>query len=161
MKRAIALLVAGGCGGPQAPVPAKPCPAHDDLAKLLAQPVELELRIVERFNWAASCAAIPQHVVRVRVDNQPWCETTIQCDKALRAPPRSFACAGKPIAAGARTLGVELDDQPESLMQITVSLPAFDYAQDGSVFLGAHVKVRVDEQTIRIDPPTVLPQKMM
>jgi hypothetical protein len=161
MKWSIALLGTVACATPAPVAPSNHCPGHDDLASLLAQPVDLDLRVHDDFGWDPSCKSPPEHVVRVTIDNAPWCEVRIPCTTTIQAPAPTFPCTGKPLKAGARHIGVELDARPATEMLRTMSLPAFDYTRDGSVFVGAHVSVWVDDKTILIDPPTASEQLMM
>jgi hypothetical protein len=164
--RSSALVAIAACGG--APPPTQSiqntgCPdTHTgDVVRALSEPVALDIVVLDLLSWGTSCTTHPQRVVRVGIDRKPWCSVTIDCTTTIQAPPRAFPCTGPPVAPGARTLGVEIDGLPASLMLRTMSLPAFDRARDGTFVFGAHVDVWANETQILIDPPTANPTLMM
>jgi hypothetical protein len=156
MRRGLFAAAVLGCGATHA---GERCPPakFGPVERMLAEPVELQLAIVDGFAPVTSCDGKGAGVILVKVDQKAWCEVSIECTTTIRAPPRSFACDGPSVEAGAHDLGVEVVGRPASLTRRTLSLPAFEKAQGGLV-VGAHVQVWVSDERIVIDPPTTMRQ---
>jgi hypothetical protein len=160
MTRAItfAFGALGACAVPQRAREVSPCP--DEPTRVLAAPVQLGVSVGDMLTWPApweehACDGIAPRVVRIAIDKVPWCEVSIPCSVEVREPPRTFACRGAPIPAGARFVTAALVGTATEAGE-QYSLPAFDrYGSGGRCWMfGAHIMVWVYDDHIRIAPPT-------
>jgi len=165
-KRVVWLLLAAssslGCGSATQAAPidvevrsAAPCP---DALTFLNDPIELEMRLVASFN---ACEGESRDF-RVRVDDREPQTVRVPCAdvvEVVRAPPPSYPLEPVVVQSGSHELHV-VDASTGKALRAELVLPAVQVTSDGgSLMLGAHVQIRVDDDLVTVGEPTALPTK--
>ena len=117
----------------------------------------LRLHIYDGVSGTPACA-LGQKVVHVTayLDEQSVGEVDVPCLDAEITPPAIVRIEGPAVAPGMHEVRIDLQTKRGTVQGKTLlSLPAFDFASDGHIRMGAEISVGIGPDDLAIGPPQV------
>ena len=117
----------------------------------------LRLHIYDGVSGTPACA-LGQKVVHVTayLDEQSVGEVDVPCLDAEITPPAIVRIEGPVVAPGMHEVRIDLQTKRGTVQGKTLlSLPAFDFASDGHIRMGAEISVGIGPDDLAIGPPQV------
>ncbi len=117
----------------------------------------LRLHIYDGVSGTPACA-LGQKVVHVTayLDEQSVGEVDVPCLDAEITPPATVRIEGPVVAPGMHEVRIDLQTKRGTVQGKTLlSLPAFDFASDGHIRMGAEISVGIGPDDLAIGPPQV------
>ena len=116
----------------------------------------LHLYVYDGVSGTAACASGQKVHVTAYLDEQSVGEVDVPCLDAELTPPAIVRIEGPVIAPGMHELRIDLETKRGTVQGKTLlSLPAFDFASDGQIHMGAEISVGIGPDDLAIGPPQV------